>query len=77
MPVDWRKIDRNLSEVYHLTPHAIDQMTLPEICLLLEDANEMRQAGNMSGQQMIEEMDRWRKKTNREKLLEAKAKNGR
>ena len=74
-PVDWRKIDRNLCVVYHLTPQQIDKMTLIEICLLLEDANANRQS--MSDMQMMEEVGKWQVKTNFQKLEEAKQKNGR
>jgi hypothetical protein len=36
-PPDWARIDRNLCEAFHLSPAAIDAMTLPEIAVLCMD----------------------------------------
>ena len=69
-PVNWRHIDRSLCENYHLTPHGIDQMTLPEICLLLEDANAS--SSSMSTAEMDEELRRWHGMTNRQRLENAR-----
>jgi hypothetical protein len=69
--VDWRKIDRNLCETYHLTPRQIDEMTLTEIALLMEDAQAMSKK-TMSDAEMLEALAGWQAKTNLEKLREAK-----
>jgi hypothetical protein len=66
-PIDWRKLDRQICEAFHMTPAAIDQMTLPEICNLLGSADS-----SMDRDEMDAELMRWARMSNKERLASCK-----
>lgn len=71
-PVNWRKIDRHLMEAYHVSPQELDDWTLSEIAVGLESLEEMAKANNMSDDEILAKIREIGRKTNRQKLIEAK-----
>jgi hypothetical protein len=59
-------------ENFHVSPAEIDEWTLSEITLGLENIEQMDKARNMSDRQIIELIRARSKKSNLEKLIEAK-----
>jgi hypothetical protein len=69
-PIDWWYLDQVLLANHGITPLDADGMTLSEIALALEEPR--RGGGNMSEQEIQGRIDRWRRLTPREKLLQGK-----
>lgn len=62
----WPEIDRRLAEARNWTPHQIDQMTLPELCVLAPPPE-------LSDMEKVERVRLWKKLTPEAKLLMADA----
>lgn len=77
-PPDWPRIDRNLCEIYGMTPSAIDALTLPEIAVLCLPAKKEDTSGpGMSDAELDAYIRRQKTMTPLERLAQARRRTGR
>lgn len=74
-PIDWWRVDRQLCETYGYTPQQIDDLTISEILMLMDDPSAARPHGgrgmSMTDAEIRAGVTRWAQMTPRERLQQA------